>query len=529
MVGKKKAVVAGPIVQVTRENFDRLIPTILTCIDGCNFFTIDTELTGLTVSKPHRYSAFDDLQNRYGKLRESANSFEVLQVGLGCFTWMEAKGKWSHSCFSFNIFQDVSLLSFAQERKFACQVSSLQFLAQNGFDFNRCLRDGITFISVHDELVYKENNGLVDGAPKEEEKKNRHALIDLKDQDKEFIDRIFKLIDDWLAQDEPSPSLALPNCNSYQRLLIHQQLDLKYKELYAEKKNVNGRVNLTLMKVFNKDEEAQKRKDEKLAQLQGSLGFRKVWDYLAASKKPLVAHNCMLDLCHLYGKFVGPLPHEYAEFKAQLNTIYPVIYDTKYLCLLLEEVKELQGTSLSELFAHFLAKCPPVVAKPIEEGQFHDAGFDAYCTGHVFAGYLHLKYPENRLEGVVELANRLNVMQSPYEYAYLAGADPEPDWSKIVVLTINPERLSPDQVGSKDVRNMIEEKGWKCNYTWNNNTSFFLSFENKEAAERAMEEQALVAERERNFDLTPLGDFHRNNMRQLKDELERTHKRSKIE
>ena len=521
MVKKKSTAAASPIIQVTRENFSRLLPTILTCIDTCHFYTLDTELTGLTMSKAHRYSAFDDMQSRYNKLRESANGFALLQVGLGCFTWMEGKQKWAHACYSFNVFQDVSLLGFAQERRFACQVSSLQFLAQNGFDFNRCFRDGIAYMSAHDERIYRENNGLVEG--REEERKSKHALIELKDQDKEFMEGIFGLIEEWLAAGD-TPSLCMPHCNSYQRLLIHQQMDLKYKQLYVEKKNVGGKVQLTLLKEFNKDEEEKKRREDRVNALEGCIGFRRVWDRLVASRKPLVAHNCMLDFCHLFGKLAEPLPHEYSEFKRKLNALFPTIYDTKYLCLTVEAVKELQSTSLSDLFSYY--KQTGVVAKAIEDGQFHDAGFDAYCTGHIFAAYLHAQH-EGNLELSSDLANRLNVMQSPYEYAYLAGTDPEPDWSKIIVLSINTERLSSEQVSNKDVRNLIEAKGWKCTYAWNNEVSLFLSFESAEGAAGAMEEHN--REENRLFEVTPLNDFHRNNMQQLKDELERTPKRSKTE
>lgn len=47
-------------------------------------------------------------------------------------------------------------------------------------------------------------------------------------------------------------------------------------------------------------------------------------------KKPIIGHNCSLDMYHLYDKFIDDLPLDIHEYKAKFHEWFPVIYDTKY-------------------------------------------------------------------------------------------------------------------------------------------------------------------------------------------------------
>jgi poly(A)-specific ribonuclease len=478
------------VVEVTRENFSRLLPTILTSIEASDFYAIDTELTGLCSSKSHRYSSFDDLQARYLKVRDSAVNFGILQIGLSCFRWLRNKKKWDHTTFSFFVFPDTSSTVSSNDKKFSCQISSINFLSQNGFDFNKSFKEGIPYLNHVEERMFRESSGLNEG--EDSSKKSKNPIIELKNKDKEFMDGICKLIDEWLKIEDINENLLLPSANSYQRLLIHQQLDLNYKNLTAQKKFIDGKTFLYLSKLNNKEE----RLEEKSRILDNLLGFRKVWDKLVSCGKPLIGHNCFLDLCQLYCKLVEPLPHEYDEFKSKLTSLFPVVYDTKYLCLTLSFFKESQSNSLCDLFAYFKKNITDkLISKAIDEVQFHNAGFDAYSTGAVFIYFNHFirakscnveeksDIKETEFKFCSELANRLNIMQSPYEYSNLLGVDPEPDWSKIVVLCFKDGDYALS-LTNKDIREIIEQNQWGCSYSWNNNTSIFLSFESTEKANK---------------------------------------------
>jgi poly(A)-specific ribonuclease len=108
-------------------------------------------------------------------------------------------------------------------------------------------------------------------------------------------------------------------------------------------------------------------------------------------------------LLHTFDKFQGTLPVTSDAFKTAFTKFFPRIIDTKFILNHSEELRDLIPlTGLSDLFGK--VKEEPFVYPKIKfatnfekyEGgdTFHDAGFDAYCTGFSFlrmAYYLTLK------------------------------------------------------------------------------------------------------------------------------------------
>lgn len=58
-------------------------------------------------------------------------------------------------------------------------------------------------------------------------------------------------------------------------------------------------------------------------ELEQAVGFRKIIDLIASSQKLLVGHNAFLDLLHTYDKFVGQLPAESDDWKANIHQLFP--------------------------------------------------------------------------------------------------------------------------------------------------------------------------------------------------------------
>lgn len=73
-------------MEVTKENFDKVLPLIAEAIKECDFLAFDTELTGLA-SRNSRIMALDTVEERYQKIRASATSFQTIQWGLCAFKW----------------------------------------------------------------------------------------------------------------------------------------------------------------------------------------------------------------------------------------------------------------------------------------------------------------------------------------------------------------------------------------------------------------------------------------------------------
>eukprot|EP00474_Spongospora_subterranea_P007367 CRZ07825.1 hypothetical protein [Spongospora subterranea] len=115
---------------------------------------------------------------------------------------------------------------------------------------------------------------------------------------------------------------------------------------------------------------------------------------LSESKVPLVMHNGLLDAMFLVRTFMEPLADSLPEFKSQCRRLLPNIYDSKLICskseylrskfasFWLEKVYEQANTD--ELFKD---KPGIKIHESFDEkvSQHHDAAFDAYMTGVVFA------------------------------------------------------------------------------------------------------------------------------------------------
>jgi hypothetical protein len=66
------------------------------------------------------------------------------------------------------------------------------------------------------------------------------------------------------------------------------------------------------------------------SQLTSARGLRQVFDLLTSSNVPLVGHNMLLDVLHVYHSFIGILPSSYIEFKRRLSSLFTAgIFDTK--------------------------------------------------------------------------------------------------------------------------------------------------------------------------------------------------------
>lgn len=61
------------------------------------------------------------------------------------------------------------------------------------------------------------------------------------------------------------------------------------------------------------------------------LGFTQIISILEKHKKPLIGHNLFLDTVLFHNQFIGPLPSKYTNFKKNINTMFPIIFDTKFI------------------------------------------------------------------------------------------------------------------------------------------------------------------------------------------------------
>jgi len=404
--------------EVTATNFEDECEEIQRKIRGCSFVAFDTEFTALTIDSDNETtSLFDCGSDRYDKYYSNATKGIASQIGLAIFKSVqnvgnEYGGGSTFVCDSYNFYVcPKSLASY--DPRFVCQASSIQFLAKHNFDFNKFLRDGIPYLNGEQESELLRDLGdgtLLRGI----ERRN----VTFADEDK-LADATSK-VTQWIkAKGQPRHHgnemiVDIGTHDPTAKYLLHQQIRSSHQNLWTfdSKKNANE----VLIKVVTEEE----RKDfvdndsSHLDLIDKHLGFAKVFRTLVDSKKPLVGHNCLMDLmkmCYQFGN--DPLPKTYRGFKAQMTSMFPAVYDTKLVCFELKRTLEdiqskfadrFQSTNLETLksfleskagedFSH-LPFAPQILhgckSLRYEENVIaHEAGYDAFMTGFAFLKAAH--------------------------------------------------------------------------------------------------------------------------------------------
>ena len=140
-------------MEITRINFMEKWPLIEKAIDSAAFLAIDGEFTGLSTDQEIRNSVLDTPAERYEKTRCSANKFLLVQFGLCAFK--KDNDKYTNQAFNFYVWPR-PYSKMAPDLRFLCQTSSIDFLVNNDFDFNKLFKDGIPYLRPSDESKIRE-------------------------------------------------------------------------------------------------------------------------------------------------------------------------------------------------------------------------------------------------------------------------------------------------------------------------------------------------------------------------------------
>ena len=285
--------------------------------------------------------------------------------------------------------------------------------------------------------------GAADGAAGEPRAAENGMVLEKEADRATAADALGKL-DDWLAaldgeedasdEDSAPPELLLPPLEwaGLRRFVYHEiEANPKYAHhgLLTEKR---GRSTIAVLRP-SRGQRRKRREAEKAklsAEANRKIGARFIFEAMSRACRgdeeevgrepiPLVGHNCFADLAFLFSSFAA-IPESYEAWKAAVHDAFPVILDTKHVAAFgasanwwqwsntaLESLHtelvpstESKGgsasSSSSSSSARSLHYLPP---DPIEitfandfdryragsEGveRFHEAGWDAYCTGCV--------------------------------------------------------------------------------------------------------------------------------------------------
>ena len=170
--------------QVTRSNFEQLFPEIRAAIDRSLFLAIDTEFSTLETFFPQTENAIRTRDAFYRQRRHLVEQLTVFQFGLAIFSSNPEGKRYDVQIYNFSLHPPAIE---PLDGKFVVQSSSIEFLTEYQFDFNRCFYDGISFVNQSQEKLLHN----LHSSP------GRYSI-----SDQTFFDELFEHINQWLTHAE---------------------------------------------------------------------------------------------------------------------------------------------------------------------------------------------------------------------------------------------------------------------------------------------------------------------------------------
>uniref|UniRef100_A0A3B1JR32 Poly(A)-specific ribonuclease PARN n=1 Tax=Astyanax mexicanus TaxID=7994 RepID=A0A3B1JR32_ASTMX len=480
-------------MEITRQNFKESLSTVYSAVEEADFLAIDGEFSGISdgPSVSALTNGMDTPEERYGKLRKHSMDFLLFQFGLCTFRYDQTQAKYLTKSFNFYIFPK-PFSRTSPDIKFICQSSSIDFLASQGFDFNKVFRSGIPYLNQEEESQlreqYEEKRNQMNGSgtPSYISPSSGKAAVNVPDEHKDFISRVFSVY----------PSLR------FQRKLIYQTLNWKFpKGLHIE--TVETEKKERFIQVSKVDEEERRRMEQQKQEreqeeLNDAVGFSRVVHAISKSGKLVVGHNMLLDVMHTIHQFYCPLPEELEDFKEVTMCVFPRLLDTKLMASTQPFKDLITNTSLAELEKQLKEK--PFKAPKVDccEGfqcydtaseQLHEAGYDAYITGLCFismANYLgtfltppkpHISARSKLIEPFYNKLFLMRVIDIPY--LNISGPDLQPKRDHVLYVTF------PKEWKTSDLYQLFSAFG-NIQVSWIDDTSAFVSLSQVEQVQIAM-------------------------------------------
>ncbi|XP_077843226.1 poly(A)-specific ribonuclease PARN isoform X2 [Macaca mulatta] len=451
-------------------------------------------------------NGFDTPEERYQKLKKHSMDFLLFQFGLCTFKYDYTDSKYITKSFNFYVFPKPFNRS-SPDVKFVCQSSSIDFLASQGFDFNKVFRNGIPYLNQEEERQLREQydekrsqaNGA--GALSYVSPNTSKCPVTIPEDQKKFIDQVVEKIED-LLQSEENKNLDLEPCTGFQRKLIYQTLSWKYpKGIHVETLETEKKERYIVISKVD-EEERKRREQQKHAkeqeELNDAVGFSRVIHAIANSGKLVIGHNMLLDVMHTVHQFYCPLPADLSEFKEMTTCVFPRLLDTKLMASTQPFKDIINNTSLAELEKRLkeIPFSPPKVESA--EGfpsydtaseQLHEAGYDAYITGLCFismANYLgsflsppkiHVSARSKLIEPFFNKLFLMRVMDIPY--LNLEGPDLQPKRDHVLHVTF------PKEWKTSDLYQLFSAFG-NIQISWIDDTSAFVSLSQPEQVKIAV-------------------------------------------
>jgi len=395
--------------EVTSSNFFHFYPLIINEIDRSCFLAFDTEFSSIDNTPLISMNTFEE----FYRLRSNfIRQITVFQFGLAIFFRTNQQNKYEVKIYNFYLHPSNRQPIDVQ---YQIQSSSIQFLTDYKFDFNKCFYSGISFA----------NQTQINLLMKHKSQSYRFSI-----QEQNFFDKLFEIINQWLITAELGQQMTYEH--EFERdFLSNYSIQMEIQRYFKTIWTTIETESQTQKKIFvferiTREDFEEKSRDYQLnnndwtEHLQSIVGFSKLIHYIRDNyQKPIVGHNCFLDWLIIYDKFLDRLPIKFQDFQQFMTEhIHSALFDTKYLAFemktdLFSSQRNLTtNTSLSSLFNLLSSKTydQQIFLKPVIEilssdryqnqTRVHEAGYDAYMSGVIFLKliYFHKQKQTARIE-----------------------------------------------------------------------------------------------------------------------------------
>lgn len=286
-------------------------------------------------------------------------------------------------------------------------------MAREGFDFDACIYDGISYLSRAQESIAKVRIGCPTRTPSTNVVKSssKPSVADTI-----FVQRVKSRVKNWkdacnsstktndallivleklVVGSEPyglRPSMTIDVCSERQVLLVLELLMEFSDDLVPVLIPAKGGGTRAIRAILTSSKEDKILLEKELQKLEEEenkkfCGFREVIDMISASQKPIVSYSPLNDFTFIHSKFLAPLPTSIDEFASSLHLVFPRVLDVKHLMSKIGGLSKPNSiaSALSYLKNHYYA--PIDLDIPIEatgnDHKFH--GHNAIRLCHLFA------------------------------------------------------------------------------------------------------------------------------------------------
>lgn len=403
-------------MEITKKNFELEMKNFMSVLPKAKFISIDLEFTGLP---KEQINVTDTPMEVYYKSMTCANYNNIIQMGISVFTNSTENSKNYHvSSYTFYIFP--CTYNGKVNQKISLDVSAVEFnVASGGVDFGLWITQGVPYFNKKLQSQLRrcfENDRKVELNSTFKESNEKDANVEKKEKpveeyvnsvtifdpaDRQAMEESIAKFKAWIAKFDFGSQFVFENTKSILRQYFWNEIRNVYGNqlgaiIVEESNGETNSLKFTMTTEAEKEEYKKKALVEMELNYQKQLGFSFYWEEIKAIIKknntPAVFHQGNLDLMYIMSHFENWIPMNFQEYQKTVNNCFPIIYDTKNLV----RFTKFTTTYLEGLFEDVI-KTNKIDTKTkykivnldnkLENQVAHNAGFDSYITGVVFAEF----------------------------------------------------------------------------------------------------------------------------------------------